>query len=119
MAYEPELQRLYAKYQPAGFQIVSVHAEQGHEQGIEYLKKHPKAWESLIDDDGELADSFRVPSYPSLYLFDANGKLVVALPHRWCLIGLLPRFSIVLDVDPRTIKFAKALVFECIDSQYY
>ena len=91
MAYEPELQRLYTKYLPAGFQIVSVHAEQGHEQGIEYLKKHPKAWQSLIDDDGELADSFRVPSYPSLYLFDASGKLVVALPHRLVLDRTIAR----------------------------
>ena len=82
MGYEPELQRLYEKYQHVGLRIVSIHSKQGFEKGIEHLKLHPKPWESVVDDTGELADSFKVGSYPSLYLFNARGELIVALPHR-------------------------------------
>jgi len=83
--YEPELERLHDKYHGDGLRLLSVHSRQGHEQANAYLEKHPKKWHTIIDETGEIAKSFNVPSYPSLYLFGSDGRLLVALPHRMVL----------------------------------
>lgn len=82
LAYESELERLHQEYYRDGLRIISVHSEQGHEQANAYLRKHPKQWQTITDATGELANSFNVPGYPSLYVFGENGRLLVALPHR-------------------------------------
>lgn len=97
--YEPELERLHDKYYGDGLRILSVHSRQGHEQAQAYLEKHPKNWHSIIDETGEIASSFRVPSYPSLYLFGSDGTLLVALPHRLVLERTISQLLTTLDDD--------------------
>ncbi|MCC6509394.1 MAG: TlpA family protein disulfide reductase [Pirellulaceae bacterium] len=82
LAYVPELERLYEKYHGRGFEILSVHSSQGAETADKYIAEHPLPWHCIIDQNTELERSFRGPSYPSLYLFDVQGRLAVALPHR-------------------------------------
>lgn len=85
LGYEPELERLHQKYYQDGLRIISVHSERGQEQASNYLRLHPKPWKSITDETGDIARSFKVSSFPSLYLFDGTGRLLVALPHRLAL----------------------------------
>ncbi len=82
LAYAPELERLHDKYYGDGLRILSVHSSQRAESATKYLAEHPVPWRCIIDKNTELERNFRVPSYPSLYLFDGQGRLAVALPHR-------------------------------------
>lgn len=82
LAYTPELERIYDKYRDLGVEFLSIHSQQGAEKADAYLANQPLVWPSVVDSNGEFAKRFRVPSYPSLYVFNSKGELVVALPHR-------------------------------------
>jgi len=82
LGYHPELERLYEKYRDQGLQFLSVHSQQGTKNVGPYLESHPIEWPNIVDVSGDIEKNFNVPSFPSLYLFDTKGKLVVALPHR-------------------------------------
>ena len=62
--------------------MISIHSQRGLEEFGNYTKSHPMLWANLLDDEGELARSFGVRLYPSLYVFDRKGVLRVARPHR-------------------------------------
>ncbi len=89
--FVPELKRLQNQYGEQGFQVLGVHSQAEAETAEPYLKDHPKPWPNLTDNDGSLARSFEVPSYPSLYIFGKDGKLRIAQPHRMGLDRSLQR----------------------------
>ena len=41
-----------------------------------------KIWQNILDENSVLEQRFHVPNWPSLYLFDRNGKLQAAKVHR-------------------------------------
>lgn len=79
---KPHLRDLSISHKPNGFEVISVHSKRGLEALAEYEKLHPSPWKNLRDEDGKLGESFGVRRYPSLYVFDRNGILRVARPHR-------------------------------------
>ena len=92
----PEFKRLHELYHEKGFEILAIHSKSGKEECEGYLKKHPKPWPNIIDGDGRLVDRFAVPSYPSMYFFDRDGKLRVAKAHR---IGLADTIETLLGKE--------------------
>jgi len=74
LALEPKLIRLHQKFNDQGLQIVAVHSPQDAEKMDEYLKRKPKPWQNIRDQNDVLATKFHVPIWPSLYLFDRSGK---------------------------------------------
>ena len=82
LALEPELLRLHRKFADQGLHILAVHSTQGAEKMEEYLKRKPKPWQSICDQNDVLKTKFQVPIWPSLFLFDRKGKLQVAQVHR-------------------------------------
>ena len=88
----PELERLQKKYEARGFKVLAVHSKAEADTANDYLKANPKPWPNLIDSDGTLEESFSVPSFPATYIFDAEGKLKVALPMRHNLSPVLERY---------------------------
>ncbi len=97
LRFVPELERLQSRFGIQGLQIVSIHSKNGSENAADYVAKHPKLWPSLIDFDGELEKKFDVPIWPSVYLFGRDGKMKIALPHRWSLQNPLAK---LLDEAP-------------------
>jgi len=79
---KPNLAKLFRDHEAEGFQLVSIHSARGLDRLEEYLKAHPVLWTNLRDENGDLAKSFHVSRYPSLFLFDRTGTLRVAGPHR-------------------------------------
>ena len=78
----PELTRLHEKYAEHGFEILAIHSKAGAETVDQYLKENPRPWLNLVDRQGTFQNSFAVPSFPSTYVFGADGKMQVALPFR-------------------------------------
>ena len=82
MALMPDLQRFHETYGKERFAILGIHAKQGVNTMDGYLQKNPKPWANLPDTNGKLEESFAVPHYPGVYLFDRQGKLRLAIPFR-------------------------------------
>lgn len=76
----PELAKLKAKYAAKGLQIVSISVDKGSSAKVaKGAKKLGIDWQILLDPESTQAQSFGYTGVPSLYLFDAQGKLVTSL----------------------------------------
>ena len=65
-----------------GFHVLAIHSTRGDVNLDDYLKRKPKPWQNIRDENSVLEQRFHVPNWPSLYLFDRNGKLQAAKVHR-------------------------------------
>lgn len=76
----PELAKLKAKYAAKGLQIVSISVDKGSGSKVEKgARKLGITWQILLDPESSLSGTFGYTGVPSLYLFDAQGKLVTSL----------------------------------------
>jgi thiol-disulfide isomerase/thioredoxin len=82
LALMPDFKRYHAAYGKEKFEILGIHAKEGVETLDDYLRKNPTPWPNLPDANGKLEEAFAVQQYPSIYLFDRQGKLRVAMPFR-------------------------------------
>lgn len=82
LALEPELIRMQQELGGQGFHVLAIHSTRGDVNLDDYLKRKPKPWQNIRDENSVLEQRFHVPNWPSLYLFDRNGKLQVATVHR-------------------------------------
>lgn len=82
LALEPELIRMQQKLGRQGFHVLAIHSTRGDVNLDDYLKRKPKPWQNIRDENSVLEQRFHVPNWPSLYLFDRNGKLQAAKVHR-------------------------------------
>lgn len=76
----PELAKLKAKYAAKELQIVSISVDKGSSAKVaKGAKKLGIDWHILLDPESTQAKTFGYTGVPSLYLFDAQGKLVTSL----------------------------------------
>ena len=92
----PGYQRLHDLYHKKGFEVLGIHTKARKETCEDYLKKHPNPWPNIIDDDGSLVDRFAVGGFPTMFIFDRDGKLQVASAHRF---GLADAIETLLERD--------------------
>lgn len=71
----PNLKKIYAKHAGAGFQIVSISIDKKEAEWIKALEEEKLPWQNFRDTEG-LADLYKVKFVPTMYLVDAEGKLV-------------------------------------------
>lgn len=77
----PELTRLLDKYRDRGLRIIGVHSKDGADELPEYLKANPLPWPTVVDENQNIKNTYRVENYPTLYLIDRRGILRVAGIH--------------------------------------
>jgi thiol-disulfide isomerase/thioredoxin len=94
LGFHPEIERLRERYDAEGFVVVGVHSEMGKADVDSFLEKNPKAWLNVIDEDGTIADRFKVARWPSLFLIGRDGTVRVAQAHR---LGLGSSIEKLLD----------------------
>jgi len=76
----PELAKLQAKFAAKGLQIVSVSVDKGAPAKVEKgAKKLGITWQILLDPESTQSKTFGYTGVPSMYLFDAQGKLVTSI----------------------------------------
>lgn len=72
----PNVKAQYAKYKSKGFEVVSVSIDKKEADWRKALKEEQLAWPNFRDVDGTLATAWEVKFVPTMYLLDANGKIV-------------------------------------------
>jgi len=77
----PELNRIYAKYRPKGFEIIGVNLDNDRADLDAFLKENPLAWTQVFEpggiDKSPYAVDFGILSaLPTMILVDPQGKVV-------------------------------------------
>jgi thiol-disulfide isomerase/thioredoxin len=74
-----KIRELYAKYGPQKFRVVGISLDSDKEQLAAYLAGKPMPWPQLHEAgglDGRLAEELGVLTLPTMFLLDAEGKVV-------------------------------------------
>jgi cytochrome c biogenesis protein CcmG/thiol:disulfide interchange protein DsbE len=72
----PELSRLYAENRGKCFELLGVAEESGPREAIvETAEKLGANYPILLDERGDVANTFRIGGYPHTFLIDAKGKV--------------------------------------------
>lgn len=73
----PVLQQLHEKYQSKDLMIIGVNPFDKKSDGIgEFLSRRNITYTVVLDDDGKVANTYRVSAYPTMYLINQQGKIV-------------------------------------------
>jgi thiol-disulfide isomerase/thioredoxin len=70
----PRIESLHRKFASKGLQIVAIATRDDRKAVEEFCKEHGLTVAVGFDTTGEIADRFRVSSYPSLVLLDREGR---------------------------------------------
>ena len=74
-----KIRELYAKYGPQKFRVVGITLDSDKEELSAYLAGKPMPWPQLHESgglDGRLAEELGVLTLPTMFLLDADGKVV-------------------------------------------
>jgi len=72
----PNVKAQYAKYKSKGFEVVSISIDKKDADWRKALKEEQLAWPNFRDADGSLSKLWEIKFVPTMYLLDANGKIV-------------------------------------------
>jgi len=75
----PRLKALYAKYHERGFEIVSISLDQSESALRDFIRKNSIPWTQIFDGKGwesPLAAKYGVDMIPTMYLLNADGKII-------------------------------------------
>jgi thiol-disulfide isomerase/thioredoxin len=72
----PAMEELYQKYGSKGFVIVAINVDAKKRDMDEFLKKHPITFAIVRDTSNKLVDEVQIPTMPSSFLLDRQGKVV-------------------------------------------
>ena len=77
---EPELKKLYEKYQSKGFEIYGISVDEDKFAWKTAIKQDKINWLHVNDDKGTVANKWNVMYIPNTYLLDKTGKVVAVNP---------------------------------------
>lgn len=72
----PNLKRLYEKYHAKGLDIIGLSVDRNFEDWEEILKEMEEPWCNYIDIDKQAIMEYQVKYIPSIFIIDANGKII-------------------------------------------
>jgi cytochrome c biogenesis protein CcmG, thiol:disulfide interchange protein DsbE len=71
----PVMEELNQKYGPKGLVIVAVNLDKKKADMEDFLKSHPATFVIVRDADNKLVKQVNIPTMPSSFLLDRNGKI--------------------------------------------
>ncbi len=72
----PELSRIYAENRGKCFELLGVAEESGpRDVVLEAAQRFGATYPILLDDQGKVADAYRIGGYPNTFLIDAAGRV--------------------------------------------
>lgn len=71
----PNLKNLYAKYGSKGFQIISISRDKNAEDWKKAIEDEQLTWPNFLDESN-IAKLYKVRAIPTMYLVDADGRIV-------------------------------------------
>jgi cytochrome c biogenesis protein CcmG/thiol:disulfide interchange protein DsbE len=72
----PIMEELYQQYRSKGLVIVAVNVDKNKADMEDFLKKHPASFTIVRDAANKLVGEVKIPTMPSSFLLDRNGKVV-------------------------------------------
>ncbi|MDO4496662.1 MAG: TlpA disulfide reductase family protein [Bacteroidales bacterium] len=72
----PNIMEQYKKYADKGFEVVSISADTNQKAWLKALDDEKLPWYNDIDGAQGIANKYKVTYYPTIYLIDANHKVV-------------------------------------------
>ena len=72
----PAMEELQQKYGDKGLVILAINVDKKKEDMEDFLKKHPVTFTILRDASNKLVNEVKIPTMPSSFLLDRNGKVV-------------------------------------------
>lgn len=72
----PALQKLYARYQDQGFQVLAVNIQESADKVAEYFRAKGLSYTPLLDPRGQMAHGLGVWSVPSTFILDRRGVVL-------------------------------------------
>lgn len=79
IAQFPDLKKLYGKYQDKGFNIIGVSTDGTNyiRQWENTVKKYSLPWPQYLDENGIQAEQLGIVAYPSSFLVDSEGIIIL------------------------------------------
>jgi Thioredoxin-like len=80
----PHERSLVEKFQGRPFAIVGINSDEDRENIKEVIAKEKLAWRSFWDGgskEGPIAQQWNVQGWPTVYLIDHNGKIILPAMH--------------------------------------
>ena len=74
----PWMNQLHKDYADKGLVIVAVNLDEQRNEAAHFLKTNPAIFQVIYDQDGQLAEKYKVQGMPSSYIYDRAGNLVKA-----------------------------------------
>jgi peroxiredoxin len=71
----PILEKLYHKYQAAGFTLLGVNVEPKSADAAKFLRATPVSFPILFDTDSKVSKLYSVADMPSTVIVDRNGRV--------------------------------------------
>ena len=72
----PAMEELKQKYGDKGLVILAINVDKKKEDMEDFLRKHPVTFTILRDASNKLVNDVKIPTMPSSFLLDRNGKVV-------------------------------------------
>ena len=74
----PAMNELQKKYGEKGFVILAINLDKKKADMDDFLKEHPASFTVVRDGENKLVKEIKIPTMPSSFLLDKNGKVVAA-----------------------------------------
>ena len=77
----PRLQPLYETYKDRGFTVVVVDGKRQTDLAMKFIEKHGLTYTALENGEGDaevVKSLFKVQSYPTSFLIDREGRVMIA-----------------------------------------
>ncbi len=71
----PAMEELYVRFQKQGLVILAINVDKSRTAMTEFLKDHPVTFTVLRDSRKELVSKLRLPSLPSTFILDREGRV--------------------------------------------
>ncbi len=75
----PDLISIYEKYHRSGFEVIGINVDNDRADLDAFVKQHKLTWPQIFETggmDGRLAVDYGIISLPTMFLVDAQGKVV-------------------------------------------
>lgn len=71
----PNIKKLYARYASKGFEVISISIDKKKADWEKAVKEEQLKWHNFLDETG-VAKLYKVRAVPTMYLIDAEGRMV-------------------------------------------
>ena len=77
----PKLKEIYDAFKDKGLVIIGVHTPDSAEEMPKFVKEQKMEWPIVVDDDNKTAKAYDIEGWPTMYLIDREGKIVLIDHH--------------------------------------